>query len=236
MTETRGPVLSVRGQAIRTVAPDYATVFGALDAIADSKQDALAAVGLVLDEITAELADLGGVVSGVETQRAPLTWSARSAGTHREIVHDFQKQRPEETGRVTANVALHLVVRDFSLLDPLGDRLARHERLNVHAVNWSVDDDNPGWPLVRAEAIQAALRQGRDYAEALGSSLVSVDHVADAGLLGGGAEQSRIVRQASARAMSGGPDGGPSLDPVPHELTATIEARFSTTPVTLPAG
>jgi hypothetical protein len=34
---------------------------------------------------------------------------------------------------------------------------------------------------VRAAAIQAALRKGRDYAAALGGALQSVEHVADAG-------------------------------------------------------
>lgn len=50
---------------------------------------------------------------------------------------------------------------------------------------WSVDDDNPDWALVRADAISAALFKGQDYASALGGSVVAVEHVADAGLLGG---------------------------------------------------
>ena len=134
-------------------------------------------------------------------------------------------------------MALHLTVRDFDLLDPVSDRLAQHELFNIHGVNWSVDDDNAGWPLVRAEAIQAAIRQGRDYAAALGCTLAGIEHVADAGLLGGegGGPGGRIYATAlgAAARSSGVGGGGPSLDPVPQELSATIEARFRATPVNL---
>jgi hypothetical protein len=76
-------------------------------------------------------------------------------------------------------------VRDFALLDGVGGLLTGRDEINVHSVSWSVDDDNPDWALVRAHAIQAALLKGQDYASALAGSVVRVEHVADAGLLGG---------------------------------------------------
>ena len=88
---------------------------------------------------------------------------------------------------------------------------------------------------VRDFGLLAAIRKGRDYAAALGGSLRSVEHIADVGLLGGGeATQYRSAGGRRAMSASGGrePDT-PSLDPVPQELTATIEARFIATGVSL---
>lgn len=74
-------------------------------------------------------------------------------------------------------------------------------------------------PEVRADAIQAAIRKGRDYASALGGSLRSVEHIADAGLLGGDSAQHRPTRAVAfgraAHRAAGGSDA-PSLDPVPR--------------------
>jgi uncharacterized protein len=102
----------------------------------------------------------------------------------------------------------------------------------VHGVMWHVDWDNPAWPQVRAAAIGAAFGKARDYAAALGATVRHVEHIADAGLLGGDTAAHVVASRAfSARA---GQSGTPALNPVPQELTATIEARFRTTEVSLP--
>lgn len=90
---------------------------------------------------------------------------------------------------------------------------------------------------VRAAAIQAAIRKGSDYATALGGSLRTVEHVADAGLLGGDGAQHRVASpMARAAAAAGGEPDAPSLDPVPQELVAIIEARLTAGGVSLAAG
>ena len=48
---------------------------------------------------------------------------------------------------------------------------------------------------MRADAVQAAIAKGRDYAAALGGTLRSVEHIADAGLLGGGNVAVRVYRR-----------------------------------------
>ena len=103
-------------------------------------------------------------------------------------------------------------------------------------VSWHVDWDNPGWHDVRAAAIQDAIGKGRDYAAALAGTLRGVQHIADAGLLGTDNAPPRFMGGA-ARAFSagGGEPDTPSLDPVPQELTAIIEARLTADGVSLPA-
>ena len=99
------------------------------------------------------------------------------------------------------------------------------------------DWDNPAWPGVRAAAVQAAIAKGRDYAAALGVSLRGVEQIADAGLLGGNTQPGFTGHRAMARAASRGgeePDA-PSLDPVPQELAAIVEARFTADGVSLTA-
>jgi len=121
-------------------------------------------------------------------------------------------------------------VRALDLIDRISDVLATHETFNVHLVGWEVDPDNPRWPGVRAAAIHDAIAKGRQYAEALGGSLDHLEHLADVGLLSGGDEPmaSRHSRRTPKGAFAIGAEGydSPSLDPVPQELIAIIDARF----------
>ena len=64
---------------------------------------------------------------------------------------------------------------------------------------------------------------------------LNVEHIADAGLLGGDSAPFRTVHSMAFRASGGGDQPGtPALTPVPQELVATVEARFRTTDVSLP--
>jgi uncharacterized protein len=232
--------VSVRGEARQTVPPDSALLAGQVMEIQSSKQKAVKAAAIALDALTSKLASLGGVPLTVETTRSALTWSAHSATTHLEHEHDPKTGRHQRTGRVVASVDVTVAVRDFGLLDTLGTVIAGQENFHVSSVRWDVDDDNPAWPSVRASAVQAALRKGRDYAAALGGSLAGVEHVADHGLLGGSGEGARTPRWAPSATFASASGGGraddfdaPSLDPVPQELMAVVEARLRATGISI---
>lgn len=162
----------------------------------ESKNTAAAAAAATFKQVLAELAELGGHALTVRTTRSSLTWSTHSIQTHDEYDHDKNSGTHGPTGRHRASVNVLISVRDFALLDGVGGLLTSRDAINVHSVSWSVDDDNPDWALVRADAIQAALRKGQDYASALGGSVVRVEQVADAGLLGG-ETSGRMSRQSS---------------------------------------
>ena len=234
MSDQAGLLLSVRGEARRSVTPDSAVVAAAIECSRGSKPEALRAAAAELDSLTADLAAQGGVALGAGTGRHPLTWSAQSATTYVEHAYDDRTGRHQPTGQVTAAVAVVLTVRAFGLLDPLGAILAAHEAVSMRGVDWRVDWDNAAWQDVRAAAIQAAVRKGSDYATALGGTLRTVEHIADAGLLGGDGAQPRFTGASpmAAAAVGGEPDA-PSLDPVPQELVAIIEARFTAGGVSL---
>jgi len=236
MNSGGSPLLSVRAEARQLVAPDYAVVDGLIEHTTGSKVEAVRSVTDSLDRLTADLAALGAVPFDEGAGRRPLTWSAHSAATREELYHDRETMRMERSGQVTATVALRVIIRDLDALDDLSGVLAAYPSLNVHGVMWHVDWDNPAWPQVRAAAIGAAIGKARDYAAALGATLHHVEHIADAGLLGGDTAPYQPVR-ALAKAFGGSGDqpGTPALTPVPQELIATIEARFRTTDVSLPS-
>jgi uncharacterized protein YggE len=238
MSDSAGTLLSVRGEARQVVPPDSVTMTAAVQVTRGAKAEALRVAAADLDRLTAELAARGGVPLEAGTERRPLTWSAQSATTRAERAYDQQTGSHELTGQVTATVEVVITVRAFELLDPLGAVLAVHETVSVRQVSWDVDWDNPGWREVRAAAIHAAIAKGRDYATALDGSLSSVEHIADAGLLGGDGSSFRFTARAAAGAAlmaGGGESDPPSLDPVPQELTAVIEARLVADGVSLTA-
>lgn len=221
-------LVSVRGEARVVVAPDFASMSGVLRVTRDTKAEALRAAAVALKQLTDELGSLGGVPLTADSQTRPLVWAAYSAGTDLEHDQDAQTGRYGPTGRVVASVSVSLTVRAFDLLDRLSDALAIHEAFNVHQVTWEVEPDNPSWPEVRAAAIQNAISKARQYAEAMGGSLDRVEHLADVGLLDGG-EVAPIRESRRVPLAAGGGPETPSLDPVPQELIAIIEARFAAT-------
>ena len=235
MNDAGSALLSVRAEARQLVAPDYAVVDGLIEHTAGSKAEAVRLAASSLDRLIADLAALGGVPFEESAQRRPLTWAAHSWATDEERYHDKETGRTERTGQVTATVALRVTLRDLGKLDAVGGVLAVQQSLNVHAVTWHVDWDNPAWPQVRATAIQAAIGKARDYAAALGGTVHRVEHVADAGLLGGDAVAYQPVLMAARKGtVSAAGPGTPALNPVPQELIATIDARFRTAGVSLP--
>lgn len=221
-------LLSVRGEAQRTVMPDQVSIFCAVAALEQSTSAARAAAARAVSAVTEALAGEGGEALSIETARAPLTWSVQSIRTRAEYAHNKVTGEHGPTGRYRASASLLVAVRDFALLPQVEATLTSADEIEIHAVDWLVDHDNAGWATVRAEAIHAALLKGQDYAAALGGSIVSVDHIADAGLLAGDTP-GLGVRQAT-RGMSltaGGEAEAASLDLQPQILTATIEARLT---------
>jgi uncharacterized protein YggE len=234
-TDDAHTLLSVRGEAQRTVAPDQATIWCSAAGVAATPAEAARAVTDTLIALTGELAGLGGRPLTPDTARSPLTWSAQSLTVQPEHDHDKVTGIHGPTGRQHASVSIVLTVRDFGLLSEISSMITGHSRLSVFSVGWTVDADNPGWAQVRADAVRAALRTGQDYAAAIGGAVTAVQHVADAGLLGASGTAARAMF-ATASSAGGHAEGSTvGLDPVPQQLSATVEARFSATIGPLPA-
>lgn len=231
---THEPRLSVRAQAAVTVPPDSVHLSGAVRTVAADKATALAEAARALAALTEALSALGGVALDADHTRAALTWSAQSVTTEEEMRDEPTTGHWGKTGRIAAVVSIEIVARDFDALPAIETALAARAEFAVQGTTWLVDDDNPRWTQVRADAIRAAVAKARDYAAALGGTIATVEHIADAGLLGGSdSGHFGWMQGRSTRAASSGGDASPSLDPVPCELTATIDARFTATGISL---
>lgn len=222
-------LVSVRSQVERVVDPDGAVITGQISLTRENKSAALQAAAVALDGLKADLSKLGGVPLTAQTAREGLTWSTQRVST----MPEFTEDRRTKTGRMTAAVFLQLELRNFDVLSDLESLMAEADSFVFFNARWYVDADNQVWKEVRAEAITEALHKGDDYAKALGSHLLRVEHISDTGLIG---RETAPTLLRGAAAMGGGAGGAttPSLDPVPQALIAQIEARFQIAPVALP--
>ncbi len=227
-------VISVRGESQRIAAPDQASIYLTVLAVGGTKSAAASDVARVVDLVTAQLTELGGESLKVLTTRHPLTWSTRSIHTTEEYSFHKVSGGQARTGRHQASASLLINVRDFQLLGRVESILTGQDMVNIGSVHWFVDQDNPAWAQVRADAIRAVLHKGQDYATALAGSIISVEHVADAGLLASDTPDQMAHRPGRDVPLSYTGAHTTSLDPVPQELSATIEARLTATIGPLP--
>ena len=160
LSETSSPLLSVRGEARRFVTPDSAVLTGTMWGNQPSKAEVLAEVSVRWEALIADLGAAGGVPLGIETDRAPLTWSAQSTTTHPQNDRDPQTGRIEPSGRIIAAVHAVVTVRSFDRLEEVDSILTRHEGFSVHGVTWMVDADNPAWSQLRARGSRGGHYQG----------------------------------------------------------------------------
>jgi hypothetical protein len=164
-----------------------------------------------------------GTDDPVGSDGSPLTWSVGSIRTWEEL-----GEGKVGNGQWRAAAPLRVTCRDLARLGDLTETLAAVNDVSFDGVAWLVDHDNAGWPLVRADAIAAALAKGGDFAAALGGTVRRVEHVADQGLLSHGdhAGLPDGVSLAFRAGAGGGHQPVPRLDPAPQELRAVIEARL----------
>jgi hypothetical protein len=225
-------LLSVLGEARVSVPPDDVVLSCRISTVSATKPEALHDAAGALQSVVEDLRALGGQPLTVASRREDLTWSAGSATTWTRHDHDHDVgDVPHPPEQVVAEVSLDVVVRDLGRLDSVGRALSQQPATHVNGVRWRVDADNAAWKQVRTEAITVAMDKARDYATALGGDLVRVEHVADEGLLGGESANSTMgwVGQAGYAGGGGNDTETPALDPVPQDVSAVIEARFSAT-------
>ena len=235
MPDATGPLLSVRGEARRVVAPDVAELHGRLALVREGRAATLLALRAEQEALLDELRARGGAPLDIGPRRAALAWSVHSVATTEVYDHD-DRGRASTTGRVEGALSLEVMVRDLGLVEEVAEVVAGQPFVDLHGITWGVDHDNAAWGELHAEAVRAAVARARAYAVALGADLVSLLHVADVGLLGGAGEPvptSYGARLLLDRDPGGGSVGVPSLDPVPRELVAAVEARLRATPVDL---
>lgn len=206
-----GPVVAVRGEAYREVAPEIARF--AVTAMARDRDrevtltrlaERAAAVRVLLD-------GYGPAVDRRETGELRVRPELKRSGERVTAYH----------GSVTTTVT----VTDFGVLGELMMRLADQDQIEVAGPWWSLRPDSPVHREVRHAAIADVLQRAREYAEALGARVTALLQLADTGTT----NQPMMARAAYGFSTSAEGGGPPELDLDPQQQTvqASVEARFA---------
>jgi uncharacterized protein YggE len=214
MTE---PIVAVRGELTREVAPEIATVSVTVAARDRDRQTTLAR----LAERSAALSrQLDGYAEAIEKRE--------TSGLY---VYPETKGAGERVVGYRGSVTTQLTVVDFAVLGELILRIADADQTTVAGPYWALRPDSPVHRAARRDAITEAVARAREYAEALGSRVTRLVELADTGL----SRADSVVPQApggmqtfAARSMAG---GAPTIDLEPRQqrVYAAVEARFAIT-------
>lgn len=221
MPDDVGPLVTVRGEATAEVEPELAQLSVTVtardrdrDRVVRDLDERARAVDAVLGAHQAE-------IERVDTEAVRLS-PQFATNKPRERVAGYE-------GTVRRTVLLH----DFTGLGDLLVQLASIELANVVGPWWSLRPDSPAHREVRVAAVHDAVRRAREYAEALGATLIGLVEVADAALSSEAATSLPPSVPVAAQAFRGA--AAPEtfsfdITPTRQLLRATVEARFRASP------
>ncbi|MFD2767382.1 SIMPL domain-containing protein [Micromonospora eburnea] len=202
------PVVAVRGEAYREVAPELARFTVTVSARDRDRETTLTRLAERAAAVRVLLDAAGPVVERRENGQLRVWPETRRSGERVVAYH----------GSVTTAVT----VADFTALGELMLRLADQDQVEVAGPWWALRPDSPAYREARHAAIADALARAREYAEALGARVTALVELADTGLA---AAPPMLAKAAYARAGDAPPEL--ELDPQPQPVQAAVEARFT---------
>jgi len=212
------PQVAVRSTVYRDVTPDSFEVTVRL--VCRTADAAAAATSLA--------AGFARIEQTIDSLPGPDLTVERGAVSQRKVVW-----RPEPKGGLTTEwvASRHVIVtgrdnqRAGAVMRAFAELTDTVDGIELHGPSWRLDNDNPAYGEVQADAVGEALARARRYAVTLGGRLGTLIELADTGLDGG-----RIVYAEQASFRSGGPgEGFETMDftPVPVQISATVDARWA---------
>lgn len=213
------PTVAVRGDYRTEVEPEYARLVATVSS-AGADRDR------VLTQLARRVAEIRHLVEGYGEAVERIEGHPLRAGPQ------FKNGKPTEkvTG-YTASTALGVVVVDFTVLGDLVLRLADADMVAVTGPSWALRPDSSAFARARTEAVREARLRAEQYAAAIGAELTGLLEIADAGLSGDRPEAAAVPlaahRSRRSRASSVADEVEIDLTPVPLEVSATVQARFT---------
>ncbi|MBL8774538.1 MAG: SIMPL domain-containing protein [Acidimicrobiales bacterium] len=219
-TAVTGPLVTVRGEAVAEVPPELAQVAVAVvardrdrDRVVRDLDERARAVDAVLDRFA-------DAVERVETDTVRVT-------------PQFASSKPrEKVSGYEGSVRRTVVVHRFEVLGDLLALLSGVELTTVTGPWWSLRPQSEAVRAVRVAAVHDAVRRAREYAGALGATLLTLEELADSDLLSAPEPRPMAVAGAAAQAFRGAPAPETfsfDLTPAPQVVHAAVEARFRAT-------
>ncbi|HEY0700453.1 MAG TPA: SIMPL domain-containing protein [Micromonospora sp.] len=205
------PIVSVRGEVHREVAPEIARFSVTVAARDRDRQTTLARLAERAETARRLIEGYGSAVERVETGDLRVRPELKRSG--------------EKVAAYQGSVSSTVTVADFGVLGELMLRLADLDQTSVAGPWWSLRPDSPVHREARRDAIAEALTRAREYAEALGARVTALVELADTGMAN---QPMMMTRAAFAGPMQAA--GGPptiELDPQQQTVQASVEARFA---------
>ncbi|WP_446216798.1 SIMPL domain-containing protein [Micromonospora sp. IBHARD004] len=205
------PVVAVRGEAYREVAPELAEFTVTATARDRDRETTLTRLAERAAAVRVLLDSAGPAIERRETGQLRVWPETKRSGERVVAYH--------------GTVGTTVTVTDFTALGELMLRLADQDQVEVSGPWWSLRPDSPAYREARRAAIADALARAREYAEALGARVTALLELADTGT----GAQPMLTRAAFGKG-AGGPAGGApelELDPRAQTVQAAVEARFT---------
>ncbi|MGW5419033.1 SIMPL domain-containing protein [Streptomyces sp. NPDC003943] len=214
------PQVTVRGEGRLEVEPEFARIGVAVRARGTDRASVLAALTSRNADAIALVKSYGDAVANLETGALSVTPEPARHG------------RGERVRGYQGWVHLSAELTDFTALGELTTRLADLEWTRVDGPWWALRPDSPAHAEARRQAVKEAVRRAREYAEALGSSLVALLELSDTGLAPGMPTPVAGMRMAFAAEAVDAP-APLDLEPQRQTVTAEVAARFVMAPPAL---
>ena len=203
------PVVAVRGEAYREVAPELAR-FTVTAVVRDRDRETT----------LTRLAERAAAVRALLDAAGPVVERRETGQVH---VWPVTKRAGERVVAYQGSVSTTVTTTDFTALGDLMLRLADQEQVEVAGPVWSLRPDSPAYREARRAAIADALVRAREYAEALGAQVIALRELSDTGMSAG----SPMMMVGAAYSRAGEPERELELDPAPQPVQAAVEARFT---------
>ena len=201
------PSVSVRGESLLVVEPEFADLDVTVHVRARDRQTALERCRAVQEQVTAAVRRAGPAVESAETA---------AVSVHLEYHHG---------GPGDPVASQHTRIRVVAL-DAVGDlvvALGRLDDVEVHGPSWGLRPDSPAHHDARMAAVSDAVRRARSYAAAFGAELTALLEVSDPGIAG---SSLRVAAGAAALSFEAG-DLSLDLTPMRSEVRGAVEVRFA---------
>lgn len=220
MGDLSGPRVTVRGEAVAEVTPELAEIVVTVVARDRDRDRVLRDLDERARAVDAVLERFRDAVERIETDALRVT-------------PQFASNKPrEKVAGYEGSVRRTVVVHRFEVLGDLLALLGGGELTTVTGPIWSLRPQSEAVRAVRVAAVHDALRRAREYAEALGATLVALEELADAELLSPPEPRMAAMAVSSAQAFRGAPPPEAftfDLTPTPQVVQAGVEARFRAT-------
>ncbi len=213
------PTVAVRGESSREVDPEIAQ-FTVLVQARD--KDRATTLSRLSERVAAIRAVLDGYAAAIDKRE-----------TSRMSVYAQTKRSGERITGFVGSATTQVTVTDLDIVGELMLRVADQDQSTVSGPFWSVRPGSPVYREARHAAIADAVTRAKEYAEALGSRVIGLVELSDAGVVSGG--RPMFAARAMPLGLTGGAETQPELDLDPQRqlIEAQIEGRFLITPPTV---